>query len=292
MTMTKWAASLVFIAAASSIPLAAKELQKKEKEEYSADKSFTDIIYSPEDASTHPISKHKFHIVYQKLTTEVPSIYRKLILGDMVAVITGKNTRKVPLLFKKKDKALEGKFQAIPVDTTVTIYGTLRHKTYKKNNYYYIWVDDVEKFAVTDAFTPSGTEEFNALDYRPTSPREFKVKFIELLDTKISMTLHVRNIINYISPAYQKLAGFTLEDYFLIQAVQIRQLINVQPKETETSPLGIDVLASRKNKNVTEKLINTSHAEDMVFYGTLKKLQDPTKPNSRPLYFFYLDALK
>ena len=276
--------------------VSAKELSKKERSSYSDEKTFEEICFSPEDASPKPISKHKFHISYQGQTLKVPRTFQKLLLGDQVIVkANGRDSSNILLLYKKKDKYLYSKFKAILPGTTITIYGTLRHKTMKKVDYYYIIIDDVTPFRskeVASSDKEDTNTPFSESDYKKVSLREFQVNFTKYLNRKVYLPLHIKSIINQLNTQLQYLAGMNVEHYFIIDADKRTGVDAMNPNGIDIQPFGLDIVAKRSNKKLTQEIIKTPPENDLFFYGRLKKLQDPINSKSRPTYYFMLDGIK
>ena len=292
----KWIFTLLLTMLLSA-DMSAKELTEKSKKEYSEDKTLREICYSPEDASKKQISKHKLSILYQGQTLKIPKAYQKIFIHDTVVVKKSvEEGENVPLVYPKNDKYLGEKFKEALPDTTITIYGTLRHKISKKIAYYYFIIEDIEiPLPETENVTKSEEEsgqKFDPKEYQQITPRQLKVNFTEYLDKKVVLPLNIKNIINAIPNQYQKLTGMDLEHYAMIDAVELTGIDAIEPSGIDVEHLGISVLFKRTNKAVSEKLINTTVSDDMLFYGRLRKTQDPTSEKIRPIYYFFLDALE
>ena len=272
-----------------------KELSQREKSAYSDDKTFEEICFSPKDASSKSISKHKCQISYQEQTLNIPRSFPRLI-GEYVIVkpaLTGSS--KIILLYKKSNDYLFSKFKEISPDSTVTIYGTLRHKTVKKVDYYFMIIDDVEKVVPKSVISDepdSPPIAFVEADYEQVSFREFQVNFTKYLDKKVYLSLHLKNIVNQLNTQLQKIAGMSVENYFVINAVHISEFDLMEPKGLDVQQLGINIVANREDENITRAIIETPDNKDMLFYGRLKKLEDPTSSRVKPTYFFMLDGIK
>ena len=276
--------------------VSAKELSKKEKSSYSDDKTFEEICFSPEDASPKPISKHKFNISYKGQTLKVPKTFQKLLIGEQIIVkASGTDSDNILLLYKKKDKYLYSKFKEVMPDTTITIYGTLRHKTLKKVDYYYVMIEDVTPFRpkeVASSDEEGADTSFTESDYKKLSLREFQVNFTEYLGKKVYLSLHLQSIINHLNTQLQNLAGMDVEHYFIINADKRTEVDTMEPDGINIQPFGLNIVAKRSNKKITQEIINTPPGSDLFFYGRLKKLQNPSNSRSRPTYYFMLDGIK
>jgi hypothetical protein len=266
-----------------------KPLSESDKKAYSDKKTLEEIGFAPDEASKSPISKHKLHIIYNGKTQRIDRDFVKM-LGDEYIKINTSIISSLPfiIIFKKRDKYLYNKFDKLTPDTTITIYGTLRHKSTKKKLAYYLIVNDFEIFKNTNI----ASGEFKREDYIEVSPLEFKLKFPDYINKKVALPLYPKSIINRISPVYQKLAGMKLEEFYMINAVIIKEPSRFIKDGVDIEGLGFDVIAARNNSNITESLLTASDSADFVFYGTLKELKSPTQQKSRPVYCFILDAVK
>jgi hypothetical protein len=268
--------------------LYAKQLSDSDKENYTDKKTLADICFAPDKASKSPVSKHKLSIVYNSKSSNIPGNFVKLLGNGYINISTSMHPSSPFILtFKDRDKYLYDKFDKLPSNTTITIYGTLRHKSAKKKLYYYFIIEDFEVFKSQS--TTIG--EFKKSEYTAISPMEFKLKFPEYIDKKVAMPLYPKEILNRISPVYQRLAGITVEEFCTINTVIVKEFDKLSPEGMDTEILGFDVIAARANNNITEPLLTAPDNPEFIFYGTLKKIVNPTQPNSKPVYCFFLDAI-
>ena len=245
-------------------------------------------------ASPKPVTKRKFQVNYQGLSRKIPKDlmkYGKITLLE----VSGRNSRNVSLIFREKDKYLNSVFSKIPPDSTVTLYGTLRRKHLKKGELNYFMIDDAEIYTPVSGISRDSegniNTNFSPEDYKKLSLRAFKIDFPNLIDKKICLQLHVRNIRNRVATPYQKLAGMTVQKFYVIDAVLISGFDLMEPQGMDVEPLGVDVIVPRDNNKIAKVLTTTLLSDDFLFYGRLKKLQDPTNTKIKPVYFFILDGL-
>jgi len=254
----------------------AKELTSKDKELYVKDKSFSDVCFAPDKASTKVISKHCFSVPYKGLLPDLPTSYQKTLPSYFAQVKSeGDNIKNVLLTYSLKDKDLINKFNALLPDSNIIVYGTLRHKrgrTKEKKMLYYFEIEDLREYDPVDELMVTS---FNSDDYKQVFTKELDIYFTRYLDQKIKLPIHIKSISNHLNAAYSKIGGITLEDFFVLKVAE---------------PLTVDILVSRESDAV-KKIISADTETALFLCGRLLKLEDPTSKRFRTMYYFMLDGI-
>ncbi len=254
---------------------------QKDRSEYKEDASYVQVLENPTDFQRRPL---KFKVVFMGITAKLQPPYDS-VLPPHYYLVDIENARAIPIVFSSKNDILRAAFSEAPPRRAITLFGSIKSKSFKRKNIlnapseklYYFEVDDMD----ADISGDTSAKKAEAERSKPGQPefvslRRLDIQHDSFVGKKICFAFSFKDINNRFNQEFTKISGISDDKYFEI-------LID--------EPFHTLIVAKRGGEECVGPLEDAKPGAQFIGFGVLKRAEDPAQKNLYSYYYVELESI-